>query len=82
MRAHALEKHYTLNEYTLKHLTSEGINNYDNNISHVRVYIYTDVHINTACIIGTPGETEKITCEEDIFRILELPYKEPKDSNS
>ncbi|XP_017762148.1 PREDICTED: DNA polymerase beta-like [Eufriesea mexicana] len=54
MRAHALEKHYTLNEYTLKHLTSEG----------------------------TPGEAEKITCEEDIFRILELPYKEPKDRNS
>lgn len=25
MRAHALEKNYTLNEYTLKRLTSEGI---------------------------------------------------------
>ncbi|XP_043792123.1 DNA polymerase beta-like [Apis laboriosa] len=54
MRAHALEKNYTLNEYTLKQLTSEG----------------------------TPGEPEKITCEEDIFRILELPYKKPKDRNS
>lgn len=54
MRAHALEKNYTLNEYTLKRLTSEG----------------------------TPGEAEKITCEEDIFRILELPYKKPKDRNS
>ncbi|XP_017880225.1 DNA polymerase beta-like [Ceratina calcarata] len=28
---------------------------------------------------GTPGEAEEITCEEDIFRILKLPYKEPKD---
>ncbi|KOC60899.1 DNA polymerase beta [Habropoda laboriosa] len=54
MRAHALEKNYTLNEYTLKRLTPEG----------------------------TPGEAKKITCEEDIFRILELPYKEPKDRNS
>ncbi|CAK9831774.1 DNA polymerase beta [Anthophora retusa] len=53
MRAHALEKNYTLNEYTLRRLTPEG----------------------------TPGEAEKITCEEDIFRILELPYKEPKDRN-
>lgn len=25
MRAHALEKNYTLNEYTLKRLTPEGI---------------------------------------------------------
>ncbi|XP_068987253.1 DNA polymerase beta-like isoform X2 [Bombus flavifrons] len=54
MRAHALEKNYTLNEYTLKRLTPEG----------------------------TPGEAEKIACEEDIFRILKLPYKEPKDRNS
>ncbi|XP_003489556.1 DNA polymerase beta isoform X1 [Bombus impatiens] len=54
MRAHALEKNYTLNEYTLKRLTPEG----------------------------TPGEAEKISCEEDIFRILKFPYKEPKDRNS
>lgn len=53
MRAHALEKKYTLNEYTLKQLTPEGL----------------------------PGDAEKITCEEDIFRILGLPYKEPKDRN-
>ncbi|XP_003705358.1 DNA polymerase beta isoform X1 [Megachile rotundata] len=53
MRAHALEKNYTLNEYTLKRLTPEG----------------------------TPGKPEIITCEEDIFRILGLPYKEPKDRN-
>ncbi|XP_076753574.1 DNA polymerase beta [Xylocopa sonorina] len=53
MRAHALEMKYTLNEYTLKRLTSEG----------------------------TPGEAEKITSEKDIFRILKLPYKEPKDRN-
>ncbi|KAI4494976.1 hypothetical protein M0804_001177 [Polistes exclamans] len=51
IRAHALEKKYTLNEYTLKRLTVEGI----------------------------PGEAEKITCEEDIFKILGLPYKEPKN---
>ncbi|XP_076223789.1 DNA polymerase beta [Nomia melanderi] len=51
MRAHALEKKYTLNEYTLRRLTPEGV----------------------------PGEAEEITSEEDIFRILELPYKEPKD---
>lgn len=54
MRAHALEKSYTLNEYTLKRLTPQG----------------------------TPGGAERITCEEDIFRILELPYKEPKDRNT
>ncbi|XP_076233954.1 DNA polymerase beta [Calliopsis andreniformis] len=53
MRVHALEKNYTLNEYTLKPLTPEGI----------------------------PGEAEKIMSEEDIFRILDLPYKEPKDRN-
>ncbi|XP_034191254.2 DNA polymerase beta [Osmia lignaria lignaria] len=53
MRAHALEKKYTLNEYSLKRLTPEG----------------------------TPGKAETITCEEDIFRILELPYKVPKDRN-
>ncbi|KAF7406255.1 hypothetical protein HZH68_005624 [Vespula germanica] len=51
IRAHALEKKYTLNEYTLKRLTTEGV----------------------------PGEAEKITCEEDIFKILGLPYKEPKN---
>ncbi|KAG7202185.1 hypothetical protein KM043_015864 [Ampulex compressa] len=54
MRAHALEKKYTLNEYALKHLTIEGL----------------------------PGKAEKVTCEEDIFKILGLPYKEPKDRNS
>ncbi|EFN67190.1 DNA polymerase beta, partial [Camponotus floridanus] len=53
MRAHALEKKYTLNEYALKPLTIEGC----------------------------PGEPEKITCEEDIFEILGLPYKDPKDRN-
>ncbi|XP_032457622.1 DNA polymerase beta isoform X5 [Nasonia vitripennis] len=51
MRAHALENKYTLNEYTLKKLTTEG----------------------------TPGDAEKITCEEDIFKILGLPYKKPKE---
>lgn len=54
MRAHALEKKYTLNEYSLKRLTPEGV----------------------------PGEPEEITSEEDIFRILDLPYKEPKDRNA
>ena len=54
MRAHALEKKYTLNEYALKRLTLEGL----------------------------PGEAEDITCEEDIFRILGLPYREPKDRNA
>ncbi|KAL6267686.1 hypothetical protein P5V15_000761 [Pogonomyrmex californicus] len=53
MRAHALEKKYTLNEYTLKRLTTEGC----------------------------PGEAEKIRSEEDIFKILGLPYKDPKDRN-
>lgn len=43
--------------------------------THTCVYIYV-------CDAGTPGEAEKITCEEDIFRILELPYKKPKDRNS
>ncbi|XP_076162816.1 DNA polymerase beta [Ptiloglossa arizonensis] len=54
MRAHALEKKYTLNEYTLKCLTSEGV----------------------------PGNAEIITSEEDIFRILKMPYKEPKDRDT
>ncbi|CAL1675724.1 unnamed protein product [Lasius platythorax] len=53
MRAHALEKKYTLNEYALKPLTIEGC----------------------------PGEPEKITCEEDVFKIIGLPYKDPKDRN-
>ncbi|XP_011163672.1 DNA polymerase beta [Solenopsis invicta] len=53
MRAHALEKKYTLNEYALKRLTTEGL----------------------------PGEAEKITSEEDVFKFLDLPYKEPKDRN-
>ncbi|XP_033338682.2 DNA polymerase beta [Megalopta genalis] len=54
MRSHALEKKYTLNEYTLRRLTSEGL----------------------------PGKPEKITSEEDIFRILGLPYKEPKERDA
>ncbi|XP_012538119.1 DNA polymerase beta-like isoform X1 [Monomorium pharaonis] len=51
MRAHALEKKYTLNEYALKRLTIEGL----------------------------PGEAEKITSEEDVFKLLDLPYKDPRD---
>ncbi|XP_018393618.1 PREDICTED: DNA polymerase beta-like isoform X2 [Cyphomyrmex costatus] len=51
MRAHALVKKYTLNEYALKRLTTEGV----------------------------PGEIEEITSEEDIFKFLGLPYKDPKD---
>ncbi|KAJ8675684.1 hypothetical protein QAD02_011470 [Eretmocerus hayati] len=51
MRAHALEKKYTLNEYALKKLTSEG----------------------------APGESEKITCEEDIFSIIDFPFKKPEE---
>lgn len=31
--------------------------------------------------IGCPGEAERITCEKDIFTILDLPYKTPKDRN-
>ncbi|XP_078050542.1 DNA polymerase beta [Augochlora pura] len=54
MRSHALEKKYTLNEYTLRRLTSEGL----------------------------PAEPEKITSEEDVFRILGLPYKDPKDRDA
>ncbi|KZC07070.1 PREDICTED: DNA polymerase beta-like isoform X2 [Dufourea novaeangliae] len=54
MRARALEKKYTLNEYTLKRLTPEGV----------------------------PREPEKISSEEDIFRFLEMSYKEPKDRNA
>ncbi|XP_076278545.1 DNA polymerase beta [Lasioglossum baleicum] len=54
MRAHALGKKYTLNEYTLRRLTTEGL----------------------------PGEAEKITSEKDVFRILGLPYKEPKDRDA
>jgi len=53
MRAYALEKKYTLNEYELKRLTAEGC----------------------------PGETEKVMSEEDIFKILGLTYKTPKDRN-
>ncbi|XP_051168701.1 DNA polymerase beta-like [Leptopilina boulardi] len=53
MRAHALEKKFTLNEYTLRHLTLEGV----------------------------PGEPEKITSEEDIFKILNYPYKTPEERN-
>lgn len=54
MRAHANEKKYTLNEYTLRRLTPGG----------------------------TPGEVVEITCEEDIFKALDLPFKEPKERNS
>ncbi|XP_033225029.1 DNA polymerase beta-like [Belonocnema kinseyi] len=53
MRAHALDKKYTLNEYTLKRLTPEGV----------------------------PGDAEPITCEEDIFKIIEFPYKTPEERN-
>ncbi|XP_011862829.1 PREDICTED: DNA polymerase beta-like [Vollenhovia emeryi] len=53
MRAHALERKYTLNEYALKRLTVEGC----------------------------PGEAEKITSEEDVFKFLDLPYKDPKNRN-
>lgn len=89
MRAHALEKNYTLNEYTLKRLTSEGIEKCDKNFM-IHAHAHTHAHIHTCvyiyiyicmCDAGTPGEAEKITCEEDIFRILELPYKKPKDRN-
>ncbi|XP_058788961.1 DNA polymerase beta-like isoform X2 [Phymastichus coffea] len=53
IRTRALEKRYTLNEYTLKKLTPEG----------------------------TPGDAEKIISEEDIFKILDLPYKKPEQRN-
>ncbi|XP_014204780.1 DNA polymerase beta [Copidosoma floridanum] len=53
MRMHALEKKYTLNEYTLKKLTPEG----------------------------TPGNAENISCEEDIFKIIGMPYKKPEERN-
>lgn len=51
MRAHALEKKFTLNEYTLRRLTPEGV----------------------------PGEAERISSERDIFKILNYPYKTPKE---
>lgn len=41
MRAHALEKNYTLNEYTLKRLTSEGIEKYDKNLLFIYICVCT-----------------------------------------
>jgi len=53
MRAHALEKGFTLNEYTLRPVGSTGV----------------------------PGEPVEITSEEDIFDIIEYPYKNPEERN-
>ncbi|XP_043274366.1 uncharacterized protein Mppe isoform X2 [Venturia canescens] len=53
MRAKALDKKYTLNEYALRRLTTEGL----------------------------PGDAEQINSEADIFRFLEMTYKEPQDRN-
>ncbi|XP_024938080.1 DNA polymerase beta-like isoform X2 [Cephus cinctus] len=54
MRAHALERKYTLNEYTLRRLNAQG----------------------------NPGEVINVSSEEDIFKTLGLPYKDPKDRDS
>lgn len=45
--------------------------------------IIQNVFIDVRKIIfsGCPGEPEKITCEEDVFKIIGLPYKDPKDRN-
>lgn len=48
MRAHALEKNYTLNEYTLKRLTSEGIEKCDKNFmihAHARTHTHVCIYI-------------------------------------
>lgn len=46
MRAHALEKNYTLNEYTLKRLTSEGIEKCDKNFMiHAHAHTHAHTHV-------------------------------------
>ncbi|EZA59610.1 hypothetical protein DMN91_004796 [Ooceraea biroi] len=44
-------------------------------------YTLNDYELKRHTTEGHPGETVKITCEEDIFKILDLPYKDPKDRN-
>lgn len=81
MRTHALQKKFTLNEYTLKRLTVEGtylpnltLENSEIPISQRFFFILLDE--------GLPGEAETITSEEDIFAKLGLPYKKPEERNS
>lgn len=75
MRAHALEKNYTLNEYTLKRLTSEGIEKCDKNFmihaharthahTHTRVYIYTYIYV---CVMQELQERQKKLHVKKIF---------------
>lgn len=51
MRTHALEKGFTLNEYSIRPVGATGI----------------------------PGEPVPVTCEEDIFIMIDYPYKKPEE---
>ncbi|XP_052770834.1 DNA polymerase beta-like [Mya arenaria] len=53
MRGQALDKGFTLNEYSIRPVGSTGV----------------------------PGEPLPVTCEEDIFDYLDMPFKKPSERN-
>lgn len=53
MRAHALSKGFTINEYSIRPMGCTGI----------------------------PGEALEVTCEEDIFDYIGMPFKTPNQRN-
>lgn len=88
MRGHALEKGFTLNEYTIRPLgvTGESImmREHDElcpssvNDDFCFQILTTDVFV-CDCVVGVAGEPLVVDSERDIFEYIHYKYKEPKD---
>lgn len=88
MRTHALEKGFTLNEYTIRPLgvTGKSDNHRLNLVNSALISQQLLVHsfsINVfffiGSVVGVAGEPLLVDSEKDIFDYIQYKYREPKD---
>lgn len=85
MRTHALEKGFTLNEYTIRPIGVTG-ESYDMNPLNsptvpapcvgLTSFFISTVHV---CFTGVAGEPLFVDSERDIFEYIDYRYREPKE---
>lgn len=83
MRQQALDKGFTLNEYSLRKVGVTG-----NKSVHVKQLALRQNHLLTSSskyiwvFKGKPGEPLTVESEKDVFDYIGMAYKEPKERNS
>lgn len=76
MRAHALEKRFTLNEYSLRPI---GVTGNETRVFQIHIFVIQFIKLHFCQ--GVHGQPVPITSEEDIFDYIDYPYKKPEERN-